>query len=94
MSDNTAQRRVLFSDWAEAFDLPRVFVRVSLVVFDGEFAERVALLVVSRSLYDDDNDDSVRTVIDAHGKSDAELIRRAIKEFDERVALERARWGR
>ena len=31
---------------------------------------------------------------DAHGKSDAELIRRAIKEFDERVALERARWGR
>lgn len=95
MSDNTAQRRVLFSDLAEAFDLPRVFVRVSLVVFDGEFAERVALLVVSRSLYDDDdNDDSVRTVIDAHGKSDAELIRRAIKEFDERVALERARWGR
>ena len=84
-----AKRNELFFESARLCDFPNVFAFVRLVRLSGDFAESVAIMTVGT--IDSENDQ--RTIIDAHGKSNADLIRMAIKEFDGYVADERSKWG-
>jgi hypothetical protein len=83
-----ARRKELFFDTARVFDFPDVRAFVRLVKLTGDFAESVAFLTIGTI----DREDSERTVIDAHGQGDAELIHQAIAAFDDYVSIERGKW--